>query len=419
MGKKEILTPSPLQKEWADCEIGVLIHYDIPVFQPSFEWHDWNHTPDASLFNPTELDTDQWIRAAKSAGAKYAVLVAKHCTGFCLWPTKAHPYSVASSPWKNGKGDIVGDFVKSCKKYGLRPGLYYSTSANSYLGVDNPGTPVAGKVTQEEYNKIVIQQLNEIWKEYGELFEIWFDGGCLPVEQGGPDVTGLLKKLQPNAIVFQGPIDIPTGIRWVGNESGIAPDDCYATINFKPENFNGTEDVVDGRGGNPFGNTWRPAESDMPNRRRSWFWMENEESKIVPAENLLNNYIVATGRNTNLLLGMVIDKRGLFPEPDAAEFAKFGELVKENFSNPLAKYEGDMSKDSYTVTTDGTPAKYIVIEEDITYGERVLAYNLDNGFTGHCIGHKRIIPLPENTTSVTFTVTEKKDTLHMKSIALY
>src|SRR5699024_462086 len=135
----------------------------------SYKWRDqWGYQPDPAIFHPSQLDTDQWIRTAKEAGAKYAILVAKHCSGFSLWPTEAHTYSVKSTPWKNGEGDIVGDFIKSCKKYDILPGLYYSTSANAYYEVDNPGVVASGNPQeQEEYNEMVIQQVRELWTHYG------------------------------------------------------------------------------------------------------------------------------------------------------------------------------------------------------------------------------------------------------------
>ena len=130
--------PTQQQLKWADMEIGVIIHYLMDIYNPEYKAIKTvgvrEHMP-ASIFAPTKLDTDQWIAAAKSAGAKYAVLVANHCTGFSLWPTRDNDYSIASSPWKDGKGDIVGDFVKSCEKYGLKPGLYYSTGCNGYYGI--------------------------------------------------------------------------------------------------------------------------------------------------------------------------------------------------------------------------------------------------------------------------------------------
>ena len=133
---KQVLPTKALVK-WANSEIGVLIHFDLQVFEPTYNFRkDWNYHPDLSIFNPKELDTDQWIRAAKSMGATYVVLVAKHCSGFSLWPTKAHPYSVKNTPWRNGQGDILKDFMASCKKFGLKPGIYASTTANGYLKVD-------------------------------------------------------------------------------------------------------------------------------------------------------------------------------------------------------------------------------------------------------------------------------------------
>lgn len=197
--------PSEAQIKWAESEIGVLIHFDMPVFEPSYDFRkDWNSSSYLSIFNPKELDTDQWIRSAKAAGATYVVLVAKHCSGFSLWPTKAHEYSVKNVPWKNGKGDIVGDFIASCKKYGVKPGIYASTTANGYLKVDNPGKVVSSnQEEQKKYNEIVKMQLTELWSQYGDLFEVWFDGGVLPLEKGGFDVLALLKKHQLMQLLFR------------------------------------------------------------------------------------------------------------------------------------------------------------------------------------------------------------------------
>lgn len=122
--EKIIACPNELQQEWANAEIGVIIHFDMPVFHPDYNWRQFGTHPSPSTFNPSSLDTDQWIHTAKSLGAKYAVLVAKHCSGFSLWPTTAHEYSIKNSPYKNGKGDIVAEFVASCRKYGIKPGIY-------------------------------------------------------------------------------------------------------------------------------------------------------------------------------------------------------------------------------------------------------------------------------------------------------
>lgn len=424
--KKSILTPSARLREWADCEIGVIIHLDLEVFEPSYDVLGmWGYHPDLSVFDPDGLDTDQWLEAAVAAGAKYAVLVAKHCSGFCLWPTKQHPYNVSSTPWQDGKGDVVRDFFRSCKKYGVKPGLYYSASHNAYWNVDNPGLVRGGTEAQQRaYNEMVLAQLTELWTEYGDVFEIWFDGGCLPVEQGGPDIAALLKQLQPDAAVFQGPPGIRSGLRWVGNERAEAPEDCWATVNFSREAFDGCTEA-DNRGGDPFGDTWRPAESDMPNRHpkafmAGWFWKAGEESYIYPAEELFQRYLKSVGRNTNLLLGMNIDCHGRFPEADAREFSRFGQMVTEHFGTPKEVYSGDHSAWEYTLETqDGTAARYLVVQEDIAQGERILRYRLSTGYEACCIGHKKIIPLPEGTNRVTFTIVEAKDTPMLRSIALY
>jgi len=278
----KLILPTPAQLEWSEGEIGVIIHLDVQVFEPGYSFREqWGYTPDPSVFNPTQLDTDQWIATAKSAGATYAVLVAKHCSGFSLWPTKAHDYSVKSSPWRDGRGDIVGDFFKSCKKYGLRPGLYCSAACNAYLNVDNPGKVRTGDPAgQARYNQIVETQLTELWTNYGDVFYIWFDGGVLPPEEGGPNVVPLLKKLQPRAVVFQGPHDWPSLTRWTGNERAEAPDPFWNTTSNLTSDDGTVE--VDGLGGDPNGTQWVCGESDMPNRcqknafQGGWFWRKDE-----------------------------------------------------------------------------------------------------------------------------------------------
>lgn len=342
--KKDVI-PTPAQLEWADAEIGVLIHFDMPVFKPKYEWRrDMGKHPDASVFNPKQLDTDQWIKSAKSAGAKYAVLVAKHCSGFSLWPTEAHEYSVKNSPWKNGKGDLVKDFIESCKKYGLKPGIYASTTANGYLQVDNPGKVLSGDPEeQKQYNKIVETQLTELWTNYGPLFEIWFDGGVLPVEKGGFDILSMVKNYQPNSIAFQGPFGYANNIRWVGNEHGLAPYPCWARADSTTSSSGVIE--IKGLNGNPNGSFWCPGEADFPLRKNStfqggWFWRKGEDDKLFSLEELMDKYHKSIGRNTNMLLGIVIDDRGLVPDADVRRLDEFGKEVKKSFSKPIAQTSG-------------------------------------------------------------------------------
>lgn len=429
---QELKHPTKAQIEWANAEVGVLIHFDLQVFKPEYNWRrDMGSHPDPSVFNPAELNTDQWIEAAKTIGAKYAVLVAKHCSGFSLWPTNAHEYSVKNSPWKDGQGDIVKDFIASCKKYGIKPGIYASTTANGYLQVDNPGKVLSGiPDEQERYNKIVEMQLTELWTNYGELFEIWFDGGVLPPEKGGFDVLSLLREYQPNAIAFQGPFGYKNNIRWVGNEKGVAPYPCWATA----DSTTSASGIVEIRGlnGNPDGDFWCPGEADFPLRWNSafhggWFWKEGEDDKIFSVDQLMEKYEMSVGRNTNMLIGIVIDDHGLVPDADVNRLKEFGQSINQRFSNNLGEKKG---KGNEFLINFKTPQKvnYIIISEDIKHGERIRKYKLEglknNAWVkineGESVGHKRIVGFPIDTYSkIKLVITECVETPMIKAFQCY
>lgn len=396
--------PTARHLEWADCEIGVIIHHDLQVYAPSFTRHDDTNVPPASVFNPSALDTDQWLETAKAAGAKYAVFVAKHCSGFSLWPTKAHAYSVASSPWKGGKGDLVADFLASCRAFGIRPGLYASTGRNCLYGIcgDIGRKPES---VWRPYAAMVQQQLTELWTNYGELFEIWFDGGNLPRERGGLAIEDLLVKLQPNAVVFQGnPARMPC-VRWVGNEAGRAPDPCWSRTRAGTD----SDGMKERNGlifrGEPEGAFWCPGEADTPNRDRQkgafqggWFWREGQDGLVYPAEALLDRYFTSVGRGCNMLIGMVIDNRGRVPDADVREFVRFGQLVRKLYENPLASTNGTARVFELTVPAGKRP-DLLSVAEDLRAGEKVRAFAL-SGFDGTAwrplakgehVGHRRLV----------------------------
>jgi len=423
---KQLTLPTASQVAWADAEIGVIIHYDVQVFEPDYSFRErWGYTPDPAVFNPRELDTDQWIATAKSAGATYAVLVAKHCSGFSLWPTKAHPYSVASSPWRDGQGDIVGDFIASCKKYGVKPGIYASAACNAYLRVDNPGKVLtddpaflekyrnsvemqSGKDAlwapleeQQRYNRIVETQLTELWSNYGPLFELWFDGGVVPPEKGGPSIIPLMQRLQPDAVVFGGPPGWPSLARFVGNERAEAPDPFWSTTDNLAA-FDGTSEVA-GLGGHPDGTVWSSGEADMPNRdglkafQGGWFWREGDDQYVFSLDHLVERYFTSVARNCNMLLGMVIDPRGLVPEVDRQRFAEFGERIREIHAAPIAKTSG-VGTELILSLPEGRMPSMLGLMEDISLGQRVREYVVDaqtpDGWLEVCrgtsIGHKRL-----------------------------
>ena len=402
-GQAKDVLPSEQHLEWADCEIGVIIHQDVQVYEPTYDFRkQWGYMPSPSVFNPSSLDTDQWIKTAKAAGAKYAILVAKHCSGFSLWPTKAHDYSVASSPWKDGKGDVVADFVASCRKFGVRPGLYASTGTNARLGVDQFN--IGDSTKWDAYRDIVKTQLSELWSNYGALFEIWFDGGNLPYDRGGREIEDLLVQLQPNAVVFQGNPARSPSLRWCGNERGAMPEVSWNRSNRGTGSDGVQEETGADFAGDFDGKYWIPAEADTPNREKEhafqcgWIWHAGEDGYVYPAETLLDKYFTSVGRGANMLIGMVIDNRGLVPDVDAREFRRFGELVSNLYAQKVASAAGEANC-LFIEVKDGARPNLVSVQEDIRFGERVRNWELW-GFDGRLwhtlhhglgIGHRRLV----------------------------
>jgi len=399
MSTQVIVTPTHAQREWHDMELGMFFSFDIPIYKQGWNWRSWKDLPDPDLYQPARLDTDQWMEAAKAMGAKYAVFVAKWCSGFLQWQSDLYPYGVRQSSWRNGKGDVVADFVSSCRKYGIKPGLYASVSANAYLGVENPGIVNQGKggdrELQRNYVTISERMLEELWSRYGELFEVWFDGGAIPAEQGGPDLIPILQKHQPQAIVFQGPPGTPNTIRWVGNERGVAPYPCWSTAHQGTGEGGSVEGCFDG---DPSGSLWIPGECDVPIRGDEWFWRPEAERRIHTLDDLMQMYCSSVGRNCNLLLNANPGPDGLVPEADMKRYEEFGREIRRRFAVPLASTSGE-----------GSPIElkfgrchqlnHVVIMEDIAGGERLLEYAVeylaaDGSWrtlcTGQSVGHKRI-----------------------------
>ncbi len=381
-------------------ELGVIIHYLMDAYSPVEVTPKMNvrEKLPPSVFAPANLDTDQWIRSAVKMGAKYAVLVANHSTGFSLWPTDANGYSVKNSPWKSGKGDIVEEFMLSCEKYGAKPGIYYSVPANSYYGIHDEKDTLTDDY--KKYIKIVEKQLFELWTRYGPLFEIWFDGGCLPVEMGGPDVLPMLNQYQADAICFQGPKGHRNNVRWVGNERGLAPENCWSATNISEAAFDGTEENEDAGEGNPDGRYWQPAETDMPNRHfkaagGGWSWRKGEKKYRHCVEHLMDCYCRSVGRNSNLLMGMGISADGTFEDEDQLE--AFGNRIRETFGAPLAIISDIKGTKAVLHAAAPVKADYIVIREDISNGHSIRGFSVfadgKRICKSECVGNKRIIPV--------------------------
>lgn len=297
-------------------------------------------------------------------GGKYAILVAKHTSGFSLWPTAAHDYSVKNTPWKNGKGDIVAEFIASCNKYGVLPGIYCSYAGNAYFNVDG-GRVLNGKEEDRiAYNKMYTTMVTELWgdKKYGngKLLTIWFDGGIPEPDKGGPDLRPLFKKfINPVTNVFNGPDYSNSLVRWVGNEEGTAP---------------------------------------YP------FWM---------------------GSNTNMLMGIVVDTLGVIPAEDVSRMKAFGEEINK-FNSPLGKGSG--SEQVVIDVKKPVTINSILIQEDIKQGQRVKAYVVEGLVDGKwlklCDGvtivHKRIQKFsPVETTKVRLRITDQVAKPVIKKFAVY
>jgi alpha-L-fucosidase len=414
--------PSPQQVAWQDLEFGVIIHFSTNTFLDR-EWGDG--TADPSAFNPTAFDPDQWMKAIRDSGAKYVVLVAKHHDGFCLWPTAQTNYSVKSSPWRDGKGDVVGDVARAARKYGLKFGVYLSPW-------DRHEPKYKDSAAYDAYYRA---ELTELASNYGDLVEFWLDGaGSAGHVYDFPKIMETLRTYQPNTIVFADTALFEYGdARWVGTESGTVP---Y-------ENWN----VIDRHGYL----RWRPVEADTPLRKLHWFWHPNDEASLKSLDDLLTVYDETVGHGAQLMLGLAPDRRGLLPESDVARLAEFGKAVRERYSHNLALGHTPTATDD-AAALDGDPdtfwsapagSHHSTIEvnfptpvtfnraltmEWLNAGQRIQKYSIEVWSQGgwkavssaEAIGHKKIDIFPAVTASrVRLNILSSSDAAMVREFQLY
>ena len=410
--KSEYPIPNKRQLAWQEAELGVVYHYDLHVFDGRKYGQSGNRTdpiPNYQIFNPKNLDTDQWVKAAKDAGAKFAILTATHETGFALFQSEVNPYGVKAINWKNGKGDVVADFVASCRKYGIKPGIYLGIRWNSFMGVHDFKMDGVGEFKenrQKYYNQMVEGMVKEICTKYGELFEIWFDGGADHPDSGAPDVLPIVRKYQPNCLFYHN--RQLAEARWGGSESGTVSYPSWSTF---PYNVTGAgesakENIAKDnykllKEGDPNGMFWVPAMSDAPlrgyNGRHEWFWEPGDEAHVFPLGNLMNMYYKSIGRNSTLIMGLTPNPDGLLPEGDVIRLKEWGDEIKRRFENSIASTSGVGEKVTLKLEKH-TTINQIVIQEDIRQGERVRNYEIEGKVKGkwrvltqgQSIGHKRI-----------------------------
>ncbi|WP_435356052.1 alpha-L-fucosidase [Emticicia sp. SJ17W-69] len=390
-------TPTADQVKWHNMEYYAFIHFGPNAFTDK-EWGDG--TEKEEIFNPTQLDCRQWARICKAAGMKGIIITAKHHDGFALYPSKYSKHTVRESKWKDGKGDVLKELSAACKEYGLKMGIYISPWDRNHPAY---GTP--------EYNQVYVNMLKEVTTQYGDLFEVWFDGANGEGPNGKKQVYDFplfnktVKTYQPHALIFS---DAGPDIRWVGNENGFAGETCWATINGN-QLFPAYDKPAHLNVGDENGTHWIPAECDV-SIRPGWFYHKNEDNKVKSDKDLMNIWNKSVGRGSNLLLNIPVDYRGLIHENDEKALMDFKKLRNEYFKKNLltaGTFTMRLSQDSYDITlTKPQTFNCVVIQEDIKYGQRVKKFSVQvkedgswkNIATATTISHKRIVYF-EKTTS--------------------
>ncbi|MFD6176868.1 MULTISPECIES: alpha-L-fucosidase [unclassified Isoptericola] len=349
-----VLVPTAEQLRWQQLEVGMFFHFGINTFHAK-EWSDG--TLPASSFDPTELDADEWVALAVAAGATYVVLTAKHHDGFCLWPTSTTDYSVASSPWRDGQGDVVAEVAAACRAAGLGLGLYLSPWDRNHPAYQDP----------EAYADVYVTQLTELCTRYGPLVELWFDGaGSEGYSYDWARIMDVARTHQPQAMVFN--MGAPT-IRWVGNEDGLASDPVeYVVHHTQMSNYT----VVTTQFAEAL---YLPPECDV-SVRRGWFWAQDDEPKSL--EHLLAIYYRSVGLGANLLLNVPPDRRGRIDPADAAVVTAFGDELRARFGDAVAATLTRTGDTTWRADLGDAPVEldHVLVREDLAGGQRVTRHEV-------------------------------------------
>ena len=432
-------------------EYYAFIHFNMNTFTNK-EWGYGDESP--STFNPTNLDTDQWAEVIKNSGMKGIIITAKHHDGFALWPSNYTSHSVKNSPWKNGEGDLIKDLEKSCRKFGLKLGIYLSPWDRNH---PHYGT--------KKYISYFRNQLTELLTNYGEIFEVWFDGA-----NGGSGFYGgtneirkvdkktyydwenthkIIRELQPNAVIFS---DAGPDIRWVGNEKGYANKTTWSNI-YKDSVYGGMPDYYKFSSGQENGSHFIPTETDV-SIRPGWYYHPEEDDKVKSLEKLIDIYFNSVGLNSSLLLNIPVDTRGLIHENDTKRLYELNNYIRNTFSNNLLMESKMYFNDTphpinklidnkiSTMCPFKTKLNNVIeislnenkivdifkISENINLGQRVKKFRLqalvdDNWLTieeGTTIGSKRLIKFdPIDIKKLKFTIIDSKDIPLISEIGIY
>lgn len=450
--------PDKIQMEWHEMETNAFVHFTTNTFT-GLEWGYGDEK--RSTFNPTALDTEQWAKTLKETGFKTLILTTKHHDGFCLWPSKYTEHSVKNSPYKDGKGDVVRETADAVKKYGLKFGVYLSPWDRNHAEY--------GKPAYVDYYR---NQIKELFTNYGPIFELWFDGanggdgyygGAREIRKidsksyyGWPKTLELVNQIQKDVLVFS---DSGPGVRWVGNERGIAGLTNWNTISTDTL-YAGKAGITDLLNtGSIDGKRWIPAEVDV-SIRPGWFYHANEDAKVKTAEQLFDIYLTSVGRGSTLLLNIPPDQRGLFHEKDVESLRGYKKLLDTEFAKNIAlkakvkadSYRGnsaqfaasnltDGNKETYWATNDGqitgsfevdlgkvSTVKYVTLQEYIKLGQRVKKFSVEawkdgkwtNIANGTTIGYKRIFKIdPIQTSKIRVSIEDSKACPVISNLEVY
>lgn len=404
------VVPTEGQYNWQQLELTAFIHFGINTFTGR-EWGDGHEDP--ALFNPTGLDCEQWVKALKDGGFKMVIITAKHHDGFCLWPTKTTRHSVASSPWKAGKGDVVGELRKACDKLGMKFGVYLSPwDRNAECYGDSP-----------VYNRMFVAQLQELLSNYGQVDEVWFDGANGEGPNGKKQIydwdlfNAVIDSLQPDAVKAITGNDI----RWVGNERGLGRETEWSVTPYWSSSYKESAAENERLGlkstAKDLGSRekvmaanrlfWYPSEVDV-SIRPGWFYHTEQDTKVRSLANLVDIYFQSVGYNSVLLLNIPPDRRGLIHEADVARLKEFGEYITTVFAdNKLSGGEKPRTLKAgesveYRVRP-GEKVNVFLIGEDVRKGQRAEEFTVEGWMDGQwqqlakgtTVGYKRLFRFPE------------------------
>lgn len=457
VNKAASLTPSPRQLRWQQLELTAFFHYGINTYTGR-EWGDGKEDP--KLFNPTDLDAEQWIRTIKAAGIKQVIITAKHHDGFCLWPSDVTDHSVESSPWKGGKGDVLREVADACRKYDIGFGVYLS-----------PWDRNAPMYGTEAYNDFFVTQLTELLTRYGKVDEVWFDGANGEGPNGKKQVYDfprwyrLIRQLQPAAVIaIMGP-----DVRWVGTETGYGRETEWSVI--PANNIDPAAVAAGSQQGleiKPMGDmqasdlgsrdkikkakalVWYPAETDV-SIRPGWFYHSKEDTQVKSAEKLNDIYFSSVGRNGVLLLNIPPDRRGRIHTSDSIRLAEWSALRRNIFdTNLVARASSSIGAKALQKLTDPSDAtdvsltsvtgmvslnfknpvsfSVLALQENIRFGQRVEAFILEHEVDGQwkeiirgtTVGYKRLVRFPMVTaTKVRLRLPESRGEMRLASFGLY